>query len=68
MSVAHATALAVLLIVAPALPGVATKTKAVLTGRRGAPVLQLYYDLAKLARKGSVYSTCLLYTSDAADE
>jgi formate hydrogenlyase subunit 4 len=57
VSVPHATALAVLLIVAPAVPGIATKTKAVLTGRRGAPVLQLYYDLGKLARKGSVYST-----------
>ncbi|MGA9838032.1 MAG: NADH-quinone oxidoreductase subunit H [Gemmatimonadaceae bacterium] len=50
-------ALAVLLLVAPALPGIAIKTKSLLTGRRGAPVLQLYRDLAKLARKGSVYST-----------
>ncbi len=50
-------ATAVLLIIAPALPGIATKTKSVLTGRRGAPVLQLYYDLWKLVRKGTVYST-----------
>lgn len=57
MNVAQATALVMLLVIAPALPGIATKTKAVLTGRRGAPVLQLYYDLGKLARKGSVYST-----------
>lgn len=49
-------ALAVLLLVAPALPGVAVKTKSVLTGRRGAPVLQLYWDLGKLLRKGAVYS------------
>ena len=49
------TLLAVLLA-APALPGIATRTKSRLTGRRGAPMLQLYADLAKLARKGAVYS------------
>jgi formate hydrogenlyase subunit 4 len=48
------TLLAVLLA-APALPGIATRTKSLLTGRRGAPILQLYADLAKLARKGVVY-------------
>jgi len=41
---------------APLLPGVATRTKSVLTGRRGSPVWQLYADLAKLFRKGVVYS------------
>jgi formate hydrogenlyase subunit 4 len=51
----YVTLLAVLLV-APALPGIATRTKSLLTGRRGAPVLQLYSDLAKLARKGVVYS------------
>jgi formate hydrogenlyase subunit 4 len=45
-----------LLIVAPALPGIVVKTKALLSGRRGAPVFQAYYDLAKLLRKGAVYS------------
>lgn len=50
-------ALVLVLLLAPALPGVAVKTKSLLTGRRGAPVLQLYYDLWKLARKGTVYST-----------
>ena len=49
-------ALATLLVVAPLLPGVATKTRALLTGRRGPPVLQLYWDLGKLLRKGAVYS------------
>ena len=48
--------LALLLAAAPALPGVATRTRAWLTGRRGAPVLQLYYELAKLLRKRAVYS------------
>ena len=49
--------LVLVLVIAPALPGIATKTKSYLTGRRGPPVLQLYYDLAKLLRKDSVYST-----------
>jgi formate hydrogenlyase subunit 4 len=49
-------ALLIILAVAPALPGIATRTRAFLTGRRGAPVLQLYADLAKLLRKNVVYS------------
>lgn len=49
--------LALVLLLAPALSGMAVRTKAFLSGRRGAPVLQLYYDIAKLLRKGSVYST-----------
>jgi formate hydrogenlyase subunit 4 len=48
--------LLVVLGVAPALPGIANRTKSALTGRRGAPILQLYFDLAKLWRKGVVYS------------
>lgn len=47
---------ALLLILAPLVTGVANRTKAVLTGRRGAPVWQLYADLRKLARRGAVYS------------
>lgn len=49
-------ALVLLGIAAPAVPGIATKTKSLLTGRRGPPVLQLYADLWKLLRKASVYS------------
>ena len=41
---------------APLLPGLINKIKAAVAGRQGPPVLQLYYDLAKLARKGAVYS------------
>ena len=41
---------------APALPGLANRTKSALTGRKGAPVLQLYSDLAKLWRKSVIYS------------
>ncbi|MBI3319075.1 MAG: NADH-quinone oxidoreductase subunit H [Candidatus Omnitrophica bacterium] len=40
----------------PLLLGVIHKTKAILTGRIGAPVLQPYYDLWKLLQKGAVYS------------
>jgi formate hydrogenlyase subunit 4 len=49
--------LAVLLLLAPLLPGVAAKTVASLTGRRGAPLLQPYRDLTRLMRKGVVYSS-----------
>jgi formate hydrogenlyase subunit 4 len=48
--------LLLVLVLAPALPGLATRTRALLTGRRGAPVLQLYRDLARLLRKNVVYS------------
>ena len=46
----------VLVLVAPLAPGIITRVKAILTGRRGAPVWQLYADLWKLARRGTVYS------------
>jgi formate hydrogenlyase subunit 4 len=52
-----ALSLALVLLLAPLLPGVATRTRALLTGRRGAPVYQLYADLWKLVRRGAVYST-----------
>jgi formate hydrogenlyase subunit 4 len=45
------------LLLPPLLPGVINKTKAVFAGRKGPPVLQLYWDLAKLVRKGMVIST-----------
>ena len=49
--------LAVWLLLAPLLPGLINKVKAWVAGRRGPPVLQLYYDLARLWRKGVVLST-----------
>lgn len=49
-------ALVLLLLAAPVIPGVIVRTKALLSGRRGAPVWQLYADLWKLARRGVVYS------------
>jgi len=50
-------ALAITLIGAPIIPGLAARTKAMMTGRRGSPIWQLYADLAKLGRRGVVYST-----------
>ena len=41
---------------APLLPGIINKTKAFFGGRRGPPLFQLYYNLARLLRKGAVYS------------
>jgi formate hydrogenlyase subunit 4 len=47
----------VTLLVPPLLLGVINRTKAAFAGRVGPPLLQPYYDLVKLARKGSVVST-----------
>ncbi len=44
------------LLLAPALPGLVHKTKALFAGRHGPPLLQGYKDLAKLAQKSAVYS------------
>ena len=44
------------LLLPPLIPGLINKVKAVMAGRTGPPVLQLYYDLAKLARKQAVFS------------
>ncbi len=52
--VAH---LAAALVLAPLLAGIINRVKAVFAGRRGKPVLQLYFDLAKLLRKGEVIGT-----------
>ncbi|MBI2922676.1 MAG: NADH-quinone oxidoreductase subunit H [Planctomycetes bacterium] len=44
------------ILFAPLLLGVVNRVKAWVGGRRGPPVLQAYWDLAKLLRKGAVYS------------
>jgi formate hydrogenlyase subunit 4 len=41
----------------PLLLGVIAKTKALIAGRVGPPLLQSYHDLLKLFQKGSVFST-----------
>jgi formate hydrogenlyase subunit 4 len=48
--------LLLLLMFAPLMQGIITKTKARFGGRVGAPWFQLYYDLARLWRKGFVIS------------
>jgi formate hydrogenlyase subunit 4 len=45
------------LLLAPLLPGIINKVKAWVAGRRGPPVLQLYYDLGRLWQKSVVLST-----------
>ena len=44
------------LVFPPVLLGVIRKTKALLAGRVGPPLLQTYWDLIKLFQKGSVFS------------
>ena len=44
------------LLLAPLLLGLTNRTKAFFAGRRGPPLLQPYYDLGRLLRKGAVYS------------
>ena len=49
--------LIVVLLASPLLLGVIARTKALAAGRTGPPLLQVYYDIAKLLRKGSVLSS-----------
>ena len=44
------------LVFAPLLLGIINRTKAIVAGRVGQPLLQPYYDLWKLLHKGAVYS------------
>ena len=48
--------LAIALLMPPLLIGVINRVKAVMAGRRGAPLLQPYYELARLWQKGTVFS------------
>jgi formate hydrogenlyase subunit 4 len=52
-------ALQLLLVVAfsPLLLGVINRTKAIVAGRRGQPLLQAYYDILRLLRRGTVLSS-----------
>jgi len=56
------------LLLAPLLGGMINRTKAFFAGRRGQPLLQVYYDLWRLWRKESVYSrttSCLFRIAPA---
>jgi formate hydrogenlyase subunit 4 len=55
-----------LLVFPPFLLGVITKTKAFFAGRRGPPLLQPYRDLARLMRKGLVFSSTTTWIFQAA--
>ncbi len=55
-SLPMAVSLFILLALPPFFLGVIAKTKAFFAGRKGPPLLQVYYDLLKLFRKGAVYS------------
>jgi formate hydrogenlyase subunit 4 len=48
--------LAIFLLLPPLLLGVINRVKSIFAGRRGLPLLQLYFDLWKLLRKGTVIS------------
>ena len=56
---------ATLLLLPPLLLGVIVRTKARFAGRTGAPLLQPYYDLAKLMRRGMVLSTTTTWVFSA---
>lgn len=44
------------LLLAPLLPGIISRVKAIMAGRRGKPLLQTYFDIFRLLRKGEVIS------------
>jgi len=56
VSLSGIISLTLALVLCPLLIGVINRIKAFFAGRLGVPLLQLYYDLAKLLRKGAVYS------------
>lgn len=53
------------ILCAPLLQGVINKVKAFFAGRKGVPVLQLYYDIFKLLRKTPVYSETVTWIFSA---
>ena len=52
----QAAQLAAALVLSPLAFGIINRTKAIFAGRRGQPLLQPYFDIAKLLGKGAVYS------------
>jgi formate hydrogenlyase subunit 4 len=56
MDFSSALPLVLTLLLAPFFVGVVNRTKAIVGGRTGQPLLQVYYDLFKLLGKGAVYS------------
>ncbi|MDR1745236.1 MAG: NADH-quinone oxidoreductase subunit H [Planctomycetota bacterium] len=52
----QAVMFALALLLCPLLPGIINRVKARFAGRQGPPLLQRYYDLRKLLKRGTVYS------------
>ena len=44
------------LVCAPCMLGIINRTKAKFAGRKGEPIMQVYFDIYKLLQKGAVYS------------
>jgi formate hydrogenlyase subunit 4 len=53
--------LVLIFLAAPFLSGIIARTKAIIAGRRGQPLLQLYFDIWKLFRKGMVLSSTVTW-------
>lgn len=53
--------LLILLLAPPFFIGVINRVKAILAGRKGPPLFQLYFDIFKLLRKGATYSSTSSY-------
>lgn len=53
--------LALILVAGVYFPGVIVKVKALFSGRKGPGILQPWFDIARLLKKGSVYSTSSSY-------
>jgi formate hydrogenlyase subunit 4 len=56
IAIRAAVDLALVIGLAPLFAGIVVRTKAICAGRRGPPIRQAYFDLARLLRKGAVYS------------
>ncbi|MBI4369513.1 MAG: NADH-quinone oxidoreductase subunit H [Elusimicrobia bacterium] len=56
MSVPSLVHMAIAMITAPLIFGIINRTKSLFGGREGPPLLQQYFDIAKLLQKGTVYS------------
>ena len=56
----------VIVLISLVFPGVIALTKAKIGGRKGASILQPYYDTVRLFRKGNVYSTTVSWVFQVA--
>jgi formate hydrogenlyase subunit 4 len=56
MAIASVVHVLLALVCAPLMPGIVIRTKALVAGRIGPPLLQPYFDVLKLLRKSAVYS------------